>query len=288
MKSDGVQVLIKASVIMNLLAQQGELSAQQLADLSGEPRTSIYRLLGSLQQLELVEPGRRRGTYMLGIRLFRLGSAVASRFDVRQAALPGLERLHEATGETVFLCIRRNYEAICIERISGRWVEAMTLRLGGALPLYISAASHALLAAEPQDFWREYLEHENLVPFTAHTTVEIPDLLATLENTRNRGYSVSNEDIVLGMAALGAPVFNHEGSPCAAVSIGGPVATILGDNLNRNIGHLTAASASASRALGFAGWSELVRGIPPAADASGTQVGADSATLGTTRRGQVN
>ncbi len=64
----------------------------------------------------MVEPGSQSGTWRLGWRLLRLGSAVIERLDERQAALPVMERIHEATEETVFLCVRRGDEAVCIER----------------------------------------------------------------------------------------------------------------------------------------------------------------------------
>src|ERR671937_1736632 len=101
-----VAVLAKAVAVLDHVAAEGEVTPARLAELTGEPRSTVYRLLASLQQLELVEPGRRRGTYLLGLKLFRLGSTVVSRFDERQAALPVMERIHEEIGETTFLCVR--------------------------------------------------------------------------------------------------------------------------------------------------------------------------------------
>src|SRR3954451_17253702 len=88
-----VAVLGKAVALLDCLAEQGEATPARLAELTGEPRSSVYRLLASLHELELIEPGRRRGTYLLGLKLFRLGRSIASRFDERQAALPTMERI---------------------------------------------------------------------------------------------------------------------------------------------------------------------------------------------------
>ncbi len=151
----------------------------------------------------MVEPGSRRGTYRLGLKLLRLGSAVVARFDERQAALPVMERLHEETEETVFLCIRRGYEAVCIERIDGRWVQSMALRLGGSLPLHVGAAPRALLAFEPRDFWEEYVRRVELRPFTRRTPVSKTALFRALEEVSADGYSISDGDVVAGMAAVG-------------------------------------------------------------------------------------
>ncbi len=170
-RGNSIQVLGKAALLLDRLAEEDEVGAARLAELIGEPRSTVYRLLANLQQLELVEPGTRRGTYRLGLKLFRLGSAVVARFDERKAAFPVMERVHEATEETVFLCIRRGYEAVCIEQIDGRWVQSMALRLGGSLPLHVGAAPRALLAYEPRGFWDEYLARGPLAAlhaFDAH------------------------------------------------------------------------------------------------------------------------
>ena len=71
---------------------------------------------------------------------------MVARFDERQAALPHMEHLHDMTGETVFLCVRRGLRAVCIERIEGSHVVSLALRLGGSLPLHAGAAPRALLA----------------------------------------------------------------------------------------------------------------------------------------------
>ena len=75
-------------------------------------------------------------------------------FDERGFARPIMEQIHEATGETVFLCVRRGFEAVCIDRStasgSSRWPSSSA----AALPLHAGAASRALLAYEPETVWR--------------------------------------------------------------------------------------------------------------------------------------
>jgi DNA-binding IclR family transcriptional regulator len=251
-RGNSIQVLGKAALLLDRLAEEEEASAAQLAELVGEPRSTVYRLLANLQQHELVEPGSRRGTYRLGLKLFRLGSAVVARFDERRAAFPVMERVHEVTEETVFLCIRRDYEAVCIERIDGRWVQSMGLRLGGSLPLHVGAAPRALLAYEPLGFWDEYLGRGPLAALTPNTPTSPKRLVRELERVLETGCSVSDEDVVLGMAAVGAPIFDHRGEIRAAVSMSGPRPTILGDHAEASRELITGAAAEISRALGFA------------------------------------
>jgi DNA-binding IclR family transcriptional regulator len=252
-RGNSVQVLGKVALILDALVEEHEVTASRLADLVGEPRSTIYRLLASLQALDMVEPGSRRGTYRLGLKLLRLGSAVVARFDERQAALPVMERVHEETEETVFLCVRRGFEAVCIERIDGLWVQSMALKLGGSLPLHVGAAPRVLLAYEPREVWEEYVAQGELAAFTEHTPVTRSALFRELEAVRRTGVSISDEDVTLGMAAVGAPIFNYQGRVCAALSMSGPKPTILGANVESSIALIADAALQVSRSLGFVG-----------------------------------
>lgn len=217
----GVAVLGKAMSLIDLLAEHGEMTPARLADLVDEPRSTVYRLLSTLEELELVEAGHARGTYRLGLKLFRLGSTVVERFDARSAARPVMERLHEEIGETVFLCVRREREAVCIERIDGRRVALLELRLGGALALHLGAAPRALLAFEPSQAWETYLDNGDIEQRTPKSPRGRLEVLGELRATRERGYAISDQDVTLGVASVGAPVFGHDGSVRASLSVGG-------------------------------------------------------------------
>jgi DNA-binding IclR family transcriptional regulator len=251
MTGDGsVQVLAKAASVLDRLAMEQEASAGQLAGWIEEPRSTVYRLLASLRRLGFVEPGSRPGSYRLGLELFRLGSAVLTRFDERQAALPVMERIHEETGETVFLCVRRGLEAVCIERLDGRRVQSLALRLGGSLPLHAGAAPRVLLAYEPHEVWREYLSAASLEPFTARTPTTGEQLVPMLEEIRDVGYAVSDEDVTVGIAAVGAPIFDYRGALRAALSISGLRSSILGEDPKRIRALIVQGARDVSRALG--------------------------------------
>jgi DNA-binding IclR family transcriptional regulator len=250
-QDNSVQVIAKAAAILDALADDGEASASELATRLGEPRSSIYRVLASLQQLDMVDTGGRRGTYRLGLKLLRLGSAVLQGLDIRTAALPAMERVHDLTGETVFLCVRRGSSAVCIERLEGRRVTSLALRLGGALPLHAGAAPRALLAGEPRAYWNEYLALGALERMTDTTPVSADELIPMLEAVRRDGVSVSDQDVTPGIASVGAPVFDHRGHVCAAVSISGVREGIVGEKVAESIRDLIVdAARDVSRALG--------------------------------------
>jgi DNA-binding IclR family transcriptional regulator len=249
-----VKVLRKAAAILGVLAAEPDLTPAEVAAATGEPRPTIYRLLQDLAVLGYVEEGQRSGSYRLGLELFHLGSSVGLRLDVRDAAAPVMSELHKSLEETVYLVVRRGREAVCIERIEGLRIRSMALQLGGSLPLHLGAGPRVLLAYEGRDVWDEYLEGADTRALTARTPTNRTAILSLLEEVRSLGYAVSDEDVTLGITSVGAPVFDHTGAVCAALSIGGLRSAVLGeDDGRRAVELVTQGAAEVSRRMGSLG-----------------------------------
>jgi DNA-binding IclR family transcriptional regulator len=246
-----VKVLSKAAALLSVLAARPDATPGELAEELAEPRSTLYRLLAALEEHGFVEPAPRKGAYQLGLRLFTLGSAVARRFaDVRAAALPTLERLHEVTRQTIFLTVRRGLEAVCVERLDGELVQVMVLPVGGSIALHGGANARALLAFEPEPFWEEYAAHAPLQRFTDKTPVTADALFEELRRVHRDGFAVSDEDVIPGIASIGAPIFDHAGRLRASLSMSGPRPSVLAEHQTANIELIRHAGAEISRQLG--------------------------------------
>ena len=250
-EGNSVQVLQKGAAILAALAAQDELTVAELSDRIDEPRSSVYRFVATLRELGMVQPGRRRGTFRLGLRLLELGSAVSSRFDERQAALPIMQELGEETSETIFLCVRRAYDAVCIERIDGEHVRSMALRLGGAQPLHAGGAPRALLAWQSKAFLEEYVANPGLTKFTPQTIGSKRDLLKNMSEIQAAGYAISDGDVTPGIAAIGAPIFGHDGRILASISISGTRPLILESRFEERRDAVMGAARRISADLGW-------------------------------------
>lgn len=248
-----VKVLGKAARLLDVLAENPDQTAPSLAQQLGEPRPTVYRLVQDLMALGYVEQGARRGTYRLGIELFRLGSLVGLRLDVRESAAPVMNDIHRATEETVYLMVRRHNQAVCIDRVEGLHIRSMALHLGGSLPLHLGAGPRVLLAYQPREYWDAYLTEEPLVSMTPRSPTSRAGILALLEEIVHQGYAVSDEDVTLGISSVGAPVFDHTGQVHAALSVGGLRSAVLGDGGERAVRLVTEGAAEVSRKMGYTG-----------------------------------
>jgi DNA-binding IclR family transcriptional regulator len=249
----GVQLVAKVGAVLDALAEHGPLTPAELGEATGEPRSTMYRLVDSLRALDLVEPAPRRGAVQLGLRLFQLGSVVAQRFDVRQRALPAMDDLHRATDETIVLMVPRGSDAVCIERLDGRYVRMVIVEIGGSMPLHTGAAPRAILACRSPEEIDRYLERPVFEAYNERTPVTAAAIRALLDEVRERGYAVSDEDVVPGVAALAAPVRDHAGTVVAAISVAGLRPTILGERERAVADLVLRAARETSRALGYTG-----------------------------------
>ncbi|HET6501750.1 MAG TPA: IclR family transcriptional regulator [Amycolatopsis sp.] len=245
-----MRLVAKSVEILDRLAASGEATVAQLAELTGEPRSSLYRLLASLEHLEFVEAGSQRGTYRLGLHILRLSGALLDSLDERARAFPVMERIHHETGLTIFLFLRRDDRAVCVERIAGRVVSLMAVELGGSLPLHAGASPRVLLALSEPDLFEAYKKTADWQVFTKQTPTTAARLTKLVQEVRRTGVSVSDGDLVNGVAAVGAPIYNHTGRLVASLSASGLREEIL-DPDSRVIDVVTEGAREVSLALGY-------------------------------------
>jgi DNA-binding IclR family transcriptional regulator len=252
MASPRIKVLAKAARLLEILAEFPDSTPPSLAQRLGEPRATVYRLVQDLAALGYLEEGPRPGTYRLGLELFRLGSLVGLRFDVRERAAPVMNNIHAELEETVYLVVRRHHEAVCIDRIEGLHIRSMALQLGGALPLHLGAGPRVLLAFEPREYWDDYFTEVKLEPRTPRTPTTRAGIVALLEEARHLRYAISDEDVTVGITSVGAPIFDHNGHVLAALSVGGMRSAILGyRGGERAVQLVSEGAAEISRRMGY-------------------------------------
>ena len=250
--SGGLELISKAGAVLDILEQHEEASAADLAAALGEPLSSVYRLLQSLTATGWVDRGSRRGAYRLGLSLMTIGGLVEDHLDIRDASLPSLRELVDATALTSFLCVRRGPRAVCVERIEGYAVQSLAMLLGGSLPLYAGAAPRALFAFLP------VAEQSAILKDTGPQLGDDPprpddnDILDDIARIRAAGYSVSDGDVTPGIASLGAPIFNHRGEVQGALSLGGLRGQVLDPaGVDDTVVLVRRAAHKASAALGW-------------------------------------
>lgn len=217
---DGTLVLDKVVRILDLLLSSGGSSAPQvIASELHLTKSTAYRLLRNMARAGLVDR-EATGQFRLGSRLISYGLVAGMSLEVRREAEAPLFKLAHETSQTSFLFVPRGDEAVCILRVAGRDIELLAVAEQGALPLHAGAGPKAILAALSDDDIARIATQE-LRQLTPLTTVQRISLLREVSETRARGYSLSREDVTLGVGAIGAPILDARSVVVGSVSIGG-------------------------------------------------------------------
>jgi DNA-binding IclR family transcriptional regulator len=197
-----------------------EMSLAEFARRSGYSKSTTYRLLVTLVEAGWLERSPA-GAFRLTIKAFQVGSVLVDSLELRQEAAPIMAKMAAELDEAVYLVVAAGTRAVCLERIdSGQGVRMAELYVGGSQPLNLGAGPRALLAFDEDRLLPPLLE-EGLSKRTQYSLVDPADLLSDLAETRQRGYSISDEDVTAGIGAIGAPILGPDGVAVAALSYGG-------------------------------------------------------------------
>jgi len=201
--------------------QRHLFSVEDISQMLDIPRSTVYRYIRILTDKGLLER-TESADYRLGLAFIELGrNAIASNREMRLIALPSMQRIAQAVGESVSLMRLYNRRAVCVESIEGQQALRVTIERGRTQPLHAGASSKILLAALPADQWEDQLELP-LSRYTDNTTTALDALKAQLYTVRERGYCVSDGEIDLGARAVAVPLVDGRDDVIAALSIEAP------------------------------------------------------------------
>lgn len=221
-------ILRVPEVLMAVAARRGGVSLADLAQQLALPKTSLHRLLRTLEGGGyLVHAG---GLYAPGpesLRLANVLSRAAQLADFPACARPTLEWLAGETGETVMLSVlsEAGTESIYLDVIESEAPLRFTLRVGNRRPLFSTASGKIMLAFAPREVQQRYLAQADFLQFTAETSGR-DDMPAILEQARAEAVVFDRNGIVDGASGVASPAFDRDGVPFCAVSVAGPTERI--------------------------------------------------------------
>lgn len=221
----------RALDVLQLLAQEegGELSASEISRRLKLPQSTVFRLLVTLGAERFVAQNPLNGKFHPGVTCLTLGNAFLAHSDLRQVAIPCLERLRDETGETVHLAVLDRDEVVYLDKLAGLHpIGLMSSRIGGRAPLHCTGVGKALLAALSEQRLMELLVPSRLKRYTPNTVVEPSKLIDELAVVRGQGYSIDNQEHEPGVGCIATPVFDDRGV-AGAISIAGPADRVLGE-----------------------------------------------------------
>jgi DNA-binding IclR family transcriptional regulator len=245
-----VQVIAKALELLDVLAASGPMSLAELCQAAGQPKSSVFRYLVTLEEHGYVQRSHSGDEYSLGLKLIELGRAVTNQFTVHEAALPFMRQLLDTFRETVNLAILEAGKIVYLEILEGTHSIRMAARPGQRDFAHSTAIGKAILAYSPPAEVENVIKQHGMPALTPATLTTYEGLLTELDRVRAAGYAVDNIENEAGVRCVAAPIFSHQNTPTAAISLSGPADRILGAKVELMGKELIAATRAISRQLG--------------------------------------
>jgi IclR family acetate operon transcriptional repressor len=221
--SDSVEAVEKALQILEAVGTAKKIGVLKLSQEVKLPYSTVHRLLSTLAKRGYIQQESDRRKYALGPRVLVLGTAFLDTVELRQVALPHMLGLSQKTRETVNLVIWNGGAAVCAEKIdSPASVTVQQTQIGRLEPLHSSGLGKAIIAFLPPTELDEVLKHIDLVQYTENTLTSLKALKNDLEEIRQRGFAIDDEEGVLGVRCVASPIWNYREEVVGAVSLVGP------------------------------------------------------------------
>jgi DNA-binding IclR family transcriptional regulator len=187
----------------------------------GVSRPTVHRIAQALAEEKLIAQLAGSRHYVVRLDFFTLAVSTTDGQGLREACRPALLRLSASTGDTLFLLARSAYEAVCIDRVEGRYpIRVVTNGVGEMLPLGLVPGGLVMLAYLPPSEQDEILRVNLPQLLNDMDPAEIA-LRMALRDTREAGYAVSRGLLIKGVGGLAVPLLDRRGQAVGALSIGG-------------------------------------------------------------------
>ena len=207
------------AVLETLVRAGGPVTLAELMLATGMPKPSLHRTLALFEDAGLVvrEPNGR--AYAIGQRLSRFALDVLTNDRVATQRRVILRKLVADVGETCNLSMLRKGELVYLDRVEADWPLRLHLPAGTALPPHCSASGKLLLAFKTPAERAQLVSTLPLTRFTDRTITDRQLLASELDRIAATGYSVDNEEYVVGVACVAVPVRDATGDVVAAVAV---------------------------------------------------------------------
>ncbi|QTH41231.1 IclR family transcriptional regulator [Cohnella sp. LGH] len=221
-----VRAVERALDVLLCFASGHEWGLTEIANKVGLHKSTIHRLLATLEDKGFVTRDPSTEKYRLGLSILELSAHLSRSDDPSVMLLPEMERLRDQLNETISLYVRDRTERVRIQAVQSTQAIRRVATVGARLPLSVGASSKVLLAfADPgvrdavlsDPAWPAQLERESIAK-------QLDDIAAA-------GYATSFEEREPGAAAAAAPIFSRSGKLVAALSVSGPSNRLTPDRM---------------------------------------------------------
>ena len=240
-----IKSLARGLQILELLGEaEDSVGVTELAKEIGVDKSSISRLVQTLVNHGFAERDLHSRRYHMGAKIRELSKRGDPHSSLRGKALPFLQKLVENTSENAHVAIYSMGQSLVIADVESTAQLRVVSEEGRLEPLYCTAIGKCILAFSDVPF------PSNLPSLTPRTITSHSQLRHHLDQIQNQGYALDDEENIIGVRCLAAPVFDHSGNAIATIGISGPTIRLPLGNIPSLAKIVMETAVSLSQSLG--------------------------------------
>lgn len=217
-----IQVADKIFLVLETLSKTGPIGLTELCHEVQLNKTTVHRVLNSLQYLGYVQQEENTSRYRLSFKIWDIANQLITKIDLIEDIRPHLRKLAIQTGETVHLVQINGIQATYIAKEESANSVRLVSMVGKSIPLYCSGVGKAMLADMSNEEIKHIWNKSNREQLTEHTITNFEDFMREIELIRKCGYATDNEENELGVRCVAASLGSNQ-SPRYAFSISAPI-----------------------------------------------------------------
>lgn len=244
--------LDRAITVLEHLAREPDgLSLAELTERTEYPKSTLFRILSTLQERACITCDGERNRYRLGLKLWELGRAFLAQSDLYTAAVAYMKQLAETCGESVFLGVLDEGEVTYVRRMESPKSVMVVRKLEQRVPAYCTATGEAMMAFLPSRQVDKILDDHPLEPVNPKTVTDRKELYRRLEQIRRTKVAVVDGEYNPDLLCIASPVLDETHRPCAALTVALLSSQAGQERIQRISEHVRKAARGLSQDLGY-------------------------------------
>ncbi|MGD2125387.1 MAG: IclR family transcriptional regulator [Desulfobacteraceae bacterium] len=197
----------KAFKILKLVSSASEgMGISEIARGLSMAKSTVHGMTSALEELGAVMRDPLTKRYTLGLTLFELGKKGYSQIDLKEVARPVMEDLMEKTQASVFLGVFNWDHVTILDIVESRNDLKITSPIGTTIPLLAGAVGKVFLAQMEEEQTIKLIRSKGLIRYTGNTITDPDQYLQEIRSVRWQGYATDDEEYILGVRAVAAPI----------------------------------------------------------------------------------
>lgn len=215
-------------------------------EVLGLPKPTVHRLFHRLEQEGFLQRDIDGRSYSAGQRLRKMSVNVLSSSRVRTVRLAVLNALTNDVGETCNIATPDRDGMVYLDRVETKWPLRIQLPIGTTVPFHCTASGKMYLASLAPRLLAKYLSAAILDQHTEKSLTDPAALQEEIEQTRERDYSIDNEEFMDGMVAIAVPIRDDHNRLMSTLSVHAPKQRVSVQDLEQHLARFRSAAADLS------------------------------------------